>query len=211
MTPRKYSMERRRAAVKETRRRIVEATLALHSEKGMFDTSWKDIAERADVSVATVYKHFPTLDELLPACGALIMAITDPPSLEDAPEIFGEAQALEERLGRLISEMLDFYERGEPYMEVGPKERQLPAVQGWEAGMRATREGLVREALRPIQPDERTVWAVGALLDFPVFKSFRRHGVTKAEAEGVLTEMLLCWIGPGGNKPGLYEGKEQVP
>ena len=84
LTPRRYSMDRRRAAVEETRRRIVEATLALHSEKGMFDTSWKDIAERADVSAATVYKHFPSLDELVPACGALIMTITDPPSLGDA-------------------------------------------------------------------------------------------------------------------------------
>jgi AcrR family transcriptional regulator len=62
-------MEKRKAPVEETRQRIAEATLALHSEKGMFDTSWKDIAERADVSVATVYKHFPSLDELVPACG----------------------------------------------------------------------------------------------------------------------------------------------
>jgi hypothetical protein len=37
--------------------------------------------------------------------------------------------------------------------------------------------------------------AVTALLDFPVFKSFRRHGVAKAEAEEILTDMLLCWIG----------------
>ncbi len=96
-------MDRRRAAVEETRRRIVEATLALHSEKGMFDTSWKDIAERADVSAATVYKHFPSLDELVPACGALIMTITDPPSLGDAPRIFGDARTVGERLGRLLS------------------------------------------------------------------------------------------------------------
>jgi len=194
LTPRKYSMDKRRDAVEETRRRIVEATLALHSEKGMFDTSWKDIAGRADVSVATVYNHFPSLDELVPACGALIMAITDPPSLEDAPRIMGEARALAERLERLISEMFDFYERGEPYMEVGAKERQLPAVQEWEAGMRATREGLVREALRPVDPDERTVQAVSALLDFPVFKSFRRHGVPREEAEEIVNHMMLCWI-----------------
>ncbi|MDP9456228.1 MAG: TetR/AcrR family transcriptional regulator [Actinomycetota bacterium] len=194
MTPRKYSMDKRRAAVEETRRRIVEATLALHSQKGIFDTSWKDIAERADVSVATVYKHFPSLDELVPACGALIMAITAPPSPEDAPRIFGDARALEERLRRLISEIFDFYERGEPYMEVGAKERQLPAVQEWEAGMRDTREGLAREALRPVEPEESTVRSVGALLDFPVFKSFRRHDVPREEAEEIVNQMLLCWL-----------------
>lgn len=194
MAPRKYSMNKRKAAVEETRQRIVEATLALHSEKGMFDTSWKDIAERADVSVATVYNHFPSLDELVPACGALIMAITDPPSLEDASRIFGNAQTLEERLERLISEVFDFYERGEPYMEVGPKERQLPAIQEWEAGMRATREGLAREALRPVQSEESTVRAVAALLDFPVFKSFRGHEVLREEAKEMMNDMLLCWL-----------------
>jgi hypothetical protein len=35
----------------------------------------------------------------MPACGALIMAITDPPSLEGSTRIFGDVQALEERLG----------------------------------------------------------------------------------------------------------------
>lgn len=165
-----------------------------NSEKGIFDTSWKDIAERADVSVATVYNHFPSLDELVPACGALIMSIADPPSLEDAPRIFGDAQTLEERLRRLISEMFNFYDRGEPYLEVGAKERQLSAVQTWEAGMRATREGLAREALVPVDPDEATVRTVSALLDFPVFRSFRRHDVLREEAEKMMNEMLLCWI-----------------
>lgn len=194
MVPRNYSMDTRKAAVEETRRRIVDATLALHSERGMFDTSWKDIAERADVSVATVYKHFPSLDELVPACGALIMAITDPPSLEDAPGIFGDAQELKDRLDRLICEMFDFYARAEPYLEIGPRERQLPAVQAWEAGMKATREGFTREALRPIEPDEHMVRVVSALLDFSVFKSFRRHEVPNAEAERLVNTMLLCWI-----------------
>jgi hypothetical protein len=58
--------------------------------------------------------------------------------------------------------------------------------------MKATREELSRQALRPIQPDERVVWPVSALLDFPVFKSFRRHGVGKAEAEEILNDMMLC-------------------
>ena len=94
MAPRKYDMNKRRAAVEETRRRILEATLALHSEKGIFGTSWRDIAQRADVSVGTVYKHFPSLDELVSACGELVFAITHPPSLEDAPRIFAGAHTL---------------------------------------------------------------------------------------------------------------------
>ena len=194
MAPRKYTMDKRKAAVEETRRRILEATLALHSEKGIFGTSWQDIARRADVSVGTVYKHFPSLDELVPACGELMYAITRPPSLEDAPEIFAGANTFEERLGRLISELFDFYERGAPYIETDFQERQLPVVQEWEAYMRATIAGLVREALLPAGPDERTVQAVSALLDFSTFKSFMDRDIRKEQAAKTINEVLLSWI-----------------
>ena len=160
MAPRKYSMDKRRAAVQETRQRILEATLALHTEKGIFGTSWQDIAKRADVSVGTVYKHFPSLDELVPACGELMYAITRPPSLEDAPEIFAEANSLDERLRRLVEELFAFYERGASYIETDFQERRLPAVVEWEAYMRATIAGLVREALVSAGPDEHTVQSV---------------------------------------------------
>ena len=197
MAPRKYTMDKRKAAVEETRRRIVEATLTLHAEKGAFGTSWQDIAKRADVSVGTVYKHFPSLDELIPACGELVFAISRPPSLEEAPQIFADTHSLEERIGRLVSEFFDFYERGEPYLEIDFQERKLPAVQEWLAYMRATREGFAREALRPfdLELDENTVQALGALLDFPLFKSFRLHDLPKAEAEEIVKSMLVCWIG----------------
>ena len=194
MTPRKYSMGKRRVAVEETRQRILEATLALHSEKGIFGTSWQDIAQRADVSVATVYKHFPSLDELVPACGELMYAITRPPSLEDAPQIFAGARSLEERLERLISELFDFYERGASYIETDFQERQLPAVQEWEAHMRATIEGLTHEALSPVTPDERTVQAASTLVDFSVFKSFMERDIPKEQAKEIMNEVLLCWI-----------------
>lgn len=195
MAPRKYSMDnKRKAAVEETRQRILEATLALHVEKGIFGTSWQDIAKRADVSVGTVYKHFPSLEELVPACGELMYAITRPPSLEDAPRIFSGAGSLEERLGRLVEELCDFYERGAPYIETDFQERRLPAVQEWEAHMRATIAGLVHEALLPAGPDEATVQAVSALLDFSTFKSFMDRDIKKEQAAKNMNEVLLCWI-----------------
>ena len=194
MTPRKYTMDKRRAAVEATRRRILEATLALHAEKGIFGTSWQDIARRADVSVGTVYKHFPSIEELVPACGELMYAITRPPSLDDAPEIFAGAGSLEERLERLVSELFDFYERGAPYIETDFQERRLPAVAEWEAYMRATIAGLVREALVPAGPDERAVQAVSALLDFSTFKSFLDREIQKDQAAKTMNEVLLCWL-----------------
>jgi AcrR family transcriptional regulator len=187
-------MGKRGAAVEETRQRILEATLALHSEKGIFGTSWQDIAQRADVSVGTVYKHFPSLDELVPACGELMYAITRPPSLEDAPQIFAGARSVEERLESLISELFDFYERGASYIETDFQERQLTAVQEWEDYWRATIEGLTSEALSPVGPDERTVQAVSTLIDFPVYKSFLERDIPKEQAKEIMNEILLCWI-----------------
>jgi AcrR family transcriptional regulator len=188
-------MGRRREIVEETRQRIVEATMALHVEKGIFGTSWREIAERADVSVATVYKHFPSLDELVPACGELVAARTDPPSVGDAATLFRDARSLQERLARLVSHFFGFYGRAERYLETDFRERRLPAVREWEAEARATREGLAREALRELEPDESMVRVVGALLGFPVFQSFRSHGIPQEEAEDVVRGMLLCWLG----------------
>ena len=62
MSPRKYDMTRRASAVAQTRRRIVDATLELHTEQGIAATSWDDIAARAGVGVGSVYRHFPSLD-----------------------------------------------------------------------------------------------------------------------------------------------------
>ena len=73
MTPRRYDMSNRSKARDESRQRILDATIQLHTERGILGTSWRDIAERADVAVTTVYNHFPSLDELVPACGELLM------------------------------------------------------------------------------------------------------------------------------------------
>ena len=60
--------------------------------------------------------------------------------------------------------------------------------------MRATIEGLASVALSPVGPDERTVQAVGTLVDFSVFKSFSERDIPKEQAKKIMNEVLLCWI-----------------
>lgn len=194
MTPRKYDKTKREATSESIRQRILTSTLALHSRKGIFGTSWKDIAEHADVSLATVYNYFPSLDELVPACGELMYAIAQPPSLDDADAIFADAATLEERAACLIKTMFDFYERGEPYLEIDHQERTLQPVQEWEAYLKSLIEGLTRLALNPVEPDERTIETISALLDVPVYLSFRRKGMSRAEIEKIMNSLLLCWV-----------------
>jgi AcrR family transcriptional regulator len=51
----------------ERRRVIVEAAVALFSQKGFRGTTTKEIAETAGCSEATIFKHFATKDELYSA------------------------------------------------------------------------------------------------------------------------------------------------
>lgn len=67
-SPRRYRSAVRDDAMAETVRRIVAAAVALHAEKGALATTHSDIAERAGVAVPTVYKHFATRADLVPAC-----------------------------------------------------------------------------------------------------------------------------------------------
>lgn len=182
MSPRKYDMSKRALARETTRQRIVEATAQLHGEHGVLGTSWQDIAKEADVSVATVYAHFPSLDELLPACGALVMERVAPPRSESASEILGETLGTEERLGRIGRELFDFYERGGPHIEVDLRERQLPGMREWEAYLLDTVATFVRAALAPDAPSPRTVQLVSAFFDLSTFKALRTRGVAPATA-----------------------------
>ena len=58
--------ERHRAL---SRQAIVDATAALVNERRHLDFSMKEVAERAEVSLRTVYNHFPDRADLLDALG----------------------------------------------------------------------------------------------------------------------------------------------
>lgn len=196
MSPRRYSMEKRAAAVEETRHRIVEAALVLHAEKGIIATNWEDIAQRADVSPATVYRHFPSLEDIVTACGERVHALTRPPSPEAGKELFAGLDSLVERVGRLVQELHGFYERGGPNIEAARREAHLLSqLAASVARQHATRDALVREALRPADPDQQTVRIASALTDFPLWKSLRDKGLRKEVVTEVVRQLLLCALG----------------
>jgi AcrR family transcriptional regulator len=212
MAPRRYQMSKRQRAAEDTRRRIVEATLALHTEKGIFGTSWQDIARRADVAVGTVYKHFPSLDELVPACGALLMERMRPPAPEDASRIIGDAVGLKERLRRVADALFAFYERAGATLRLDARERELPAVREWEAYLRATISALVEGALGPGSADAAAVRLVGALLDPATYDAMRMRGIKPKQSTLAVSAMAECWLEHGRNDdPGRPDAKTAAP
>ena len=142
-------MDTRQAAREAMRRKIVEATMDLHTEQGILATSWEDIARKADVALATVYRYFPTIDELVQGCGALVFKTIRPPRPEDAPGLFEGAADIAERLRRLAVEFCALYERAEkPFVAARRDCDKIPRLQQFVDGQRATVDAYVREALR---------------------------------------------------------------
>ncbi len=194
MSPRRYSMIKKSAQASETRQRIVEATLKLHGQNGIFGTSWKAIAAEADVSIGTVYKYFPSLDELVPACGELLMERVQPPYPESITEILGNASAPTERLHRVAGALFAFYERGGRHLDADRRERELPAIHEWEDFLRTLVAGFVETALATFGPDRSTIAHLAVLFDLPTFRAMQVRGITTADAAQTAADMAVAWL-----------------
>src|SRR3712207_1291683 len=109
MSPRKYDMSRRAAAGGGKRRPNIDATPELHAEQGIAATRWEEIAARAAVGVGTVYRHFPSLDELVPACGRVAMELLALPDPSDAPALLAGVEGPRARMERLVGEVFAIY------------------------------------------------------------------------------------------------------
>src|SRR5919206_5375810 len=112
MATRKYEQQRRAEQQSETRRRIVEAILALHGEVGPARTTIKAIAERAGVERLTVYRHFADEGEIFAACSAHFEAETPPPDPADWAGVTDPAA----RLRAALLAFYEYYRRGEPML-----------------------------------------------------------------------------------------------
>ncbi len=104
---RTYTLKRRAEQQAETRRRIVEAAVELHSTVGPALTSISMIAERADVQRHTVYAHFPDERSLFLACSGLAMERDPLPGAESWRDI----EDRRERLHTGLAALYGWYER----------------------------------------------------------------------------------------------------
>ena len=123
MSPRRYRSERRAETAEETRRRIVEATHKLHAEQGIYATSMPRIAERAGVSVGTVYHHFPSYDDACAACSRYTAAMLPFPS----GRVLAGLTGMDERVRCLAQEVFGFYQRLPQYDRVRSERWGMPA------------------------------------------------------------------------------------
>jgi AcrR family transcriptional regulator len=107
---RTYEMKKRAERQRETRRRIVEATVELHRTQGPANTTISEIARRAGVNRLTVYNHFPDMTDLLRACSR---SWTERHPAPD-PTPWAQMSDPQERLRTALTELYGFYARTEP-------------------------------------------------------------------------------------------------
>jgi AcrR family transcriptional regulator len=196
MKRRHYTLGRRGEAAEETRQRIVEATFALHSEQGIAETSMKQIAARAGVSIGAVYHHFPTYEDAVRGCAAHAQATFPLPPLE---AVAGDT--LDERVGKLARAVFGFYARLPVLERVRCDAGKLaPLAEALEVHDRHFRT-MISAALGPGLDSPARVRTVAALLDFAVHAALTRDGLTTAQAADDVATVILAWLRGSPGRP----------
>lgn len=182
-----YNLGRRAETAAETRQRLVEATAALHAERGISSTSLRDIAERAGVSVGTAYHHFPTYLDAVRACGAHTMAVSPLPS----ESIFDGVDGLDERVLVLVRELCAWYDRNVWLERIRPERSIYPPVEEGISAVERGVEQLSRVAAGCTADEARTV---AALADVAVYSRLLRAGVPAGRVPGRIAEVIVTWL-----------------
>ncbi len=192
---RSYRLGRRGEAADQTRRRIVDATYALHAERGIAATSMKQIAARADVSVGTVYHHFPTYDDAIRACGQHALALAPPIGLE----LFAGAATRAERVRRLVRAVFARYQRLPNVDAVRHERGRFAPLQKVFAEEEAQARALAVAALRASKtdiaaPDAADVATLVALVENSVCRTLLDAGLSVEAAAQRIAAVINAWL-----------------
>jgi AcrR family transcriptional regulator len=174
---RTYRKAKRAETQEETRERIVRATLALHLEQGVATTSYTDVAARAGVGAATVYRHFPTMGALVTACGGHVWETIAPPRPEDAAALFAGVESRKARLERLARALDAFYERSALPLSTAVQDRgRIPELEAFLTELDKGIAALVAAALGDDAP-AGAAKIVHALAGFATWRALAEAGL----------------------------------
>jgi AcrR family transcriptional regulator len=189
---RSYELKRRAERQQETRQRIVEAAVELHTRLGPAATTVLAIAERAGVTRPTVYAHFPDTRSLLEACSGHVRATTPPPD----PAGWRSIADPGERLETALSELHGYYERLEPLLENVQRDAAVMPIVAEMNAYRVRYLEEVRELLLEAWTTRggtraRLEQAIGHAIEFSTWQSLVRRQRCRAH-EAV--RLLLAFV-----------------
>ena len=200
MKTRAYNIETRRKQQDELKAGIAAATVELHAAKGAIATSYADIARHAGVSLPTVYKHFPTLHELLQGCTAHVIAKAPQFPFEEilaAPDLPAAAELL---VAAMEQQHLHF----EPWL-TWREDSVIPFLAEMAGGFREMQSSFVAKLLahhlgKRVRREMIAGWE--SVLSFDLWhRLVRSHGLPRPAARRVLVQFLLAVIEPAPTSP----------
>ena len=185
---RRYELKERARRQAETRQRIVEATVALHTSVGPARTTISAIAERAGVERHTVYAHFPDERALFHACSAHWRRQHPRPDLARWLEL----DVPEQRLRGVLSDVYSWYEAVEADLEVLQRDRPLvPAQAEVMADTDKVTEELAEDLARGWSRRKTVRAAIGHALEFETWRSLvRRQGLSRKQAVDAMVRLV---------------------
>lgn len=183
---RRYRSSRRAEAAAETNRRIVEATIAVHDEQGISATSVRDIAERAGLAPSTILRHFPRMDDLIRACGALSEQLLPMPD----EDVLVGASGTSERVARMAQAMFAWWGRmGPGFDHLRIDRRRIPEVDDWMADLARRHRALAAAALGV--DDGRRIRLLVALTTADAWTGLRAPGADPAAVAADVAALLV--------------------
>ena len=192
---RQYQLKKRAERQNQTRQRIVEAAIDLHSTIGPAQTTISAIAERAGVQRHTVYSHFPTERDIGLACSGTYSSRHPLPD----PEALLEIRDAEARLRRALERLYRYYERHEGLLanvmrdaEIHELTREIAELRSGPTMARYLGVLTAPFAVRA-QHRKRLAAAVAVAIDFRTWQTLvRRHGLSHARAVDTAVAMVRC-------------------
>lgn len=185
---RKYELKARARRQAETRQRIVEAAVELHTSVGPARTTISGIAGRAGVERHTVYAHFPDDRALFRACSEHWAGRHPMPNLETLAEIDDPVR----RLRRGLGEMYVWYESVEADLALFVRDASVvPANADVLDEMTADFATLV-DAISRGWPRRKSVKAaIGHAFEFETWRSLvRRQGLSRTQAVDTMARLV---------------------
>jgi AcrR family transcriptional regulator len=193
---RAYRMRERADHVRQTRERIVKATVHLHGTIGFAATTVAGIARQAGVTRLTVYRHFPDIDSLYAACSAHWRSLQVPPD----PHTWARVADPTDRLRFGLADLYRFYRGGEAMLTFVDREREMLSDEIRRANER-TSARLRDTLLEPFDARgaqrRRLRSLLGHAVSFTTWRSLCvEHGLTDREAVEAMTTLVTGRLAP---------------
>jgi shikimate kinase/AcrR family transcriptional regulator len=184
---RPYRLQARAAAMDATRRRITRAAVELHGTVGPAATTMSAVADRAGVTRATLYRHFPDAATLFAACSAEFLAAHPRPDPARWPAAGDPAR----RLVDALVELYAYYRSTESMRANLLRDLAVlpPAIAAGVAGLpEVMRKALTADWPAEAGPLRRA--ALGHALAFETWRSLAREGLDDRQGASLMASFV---------------------